>query len=128
MAQSNEVFAGRFEPCPDTPNCVSSQANTADEEHYLAPLSVSGDANTLMTKAIEVLTEMPRTKLVERSRVYARLEARSLIFRFVDDIELYLDTEKGLLHMRSAARLGHSDLGVNRKRMNKFVAELQRRL
>ena len=128
MAQSAKPFTGVFEPCPDTPNCVSTQARPGDAEHYLAPIEVSGDADVVMTKAIEVLTKLPRTKLVEQAGTYARLEARSLIFRFVDDIELYLDEEKGLLHVRSAARLGRSDLGVNRKRMNEFVAALRSRL
>jgi len=128
MAQSSGTFTGAFDPCPDTPNCVSTQAKPADEEHYLAPIPITGDPDAALAKAIEVLTEMPRTKLVEQQGDYARLEARSLIFRFVDDIELYLDRENGVLHARSAARVGRSDLGVNRKRMNEFVAELKTRL
>lgn len=128
MAQSPQTLTGVFEPCPETPNCVSTQAQPDDEEHYLPPVGVASELESAMALAIEVLTDMPRTKLVKRDGSYAQLEARSLIFRFVDDIELYLDRENGLLHVRSAARLGRSDLGVNRKRMTEFVAELQSRL
>jgi len=36
---------------------------------------------------------------------------------YTDDLELLLDEDSGVLHIRSASRIGRSDLGANRKRI-----------
>jgi len=64
-----------------------------------------------------IVDELPRTTIVKENRDFLHVEFRSLFFRFVDDVELYVDEQTKVIHFRSASRMGYSDLGVNRKRM-----------
>jgi len=68
--------------------------------------------------------ETARTRIVDSSDDYLRAEARSRLLRFVDDLELALDAEAGLLAVRSASRLGYSDRGVNRRRVETLRRQL----
>jgi len=109
-------------PCPNSPNCVSSQAPESDHEHYIAPFRFSGDpAGAWQRLKAALLAEKRVTIKVEQSD-YLRAEMRSLLFRFVDDIEFFLAADKGLVHVRSASRVGYSDFGVNRKRVERIRA------
>ena len=103
---------GRLAPCKSTPNCVSSQADPKDEEHYIAPISLKGDPIAAVRKAVESL---PRTTVVQVEPDYLYAEFRSKLMGFVDDVEFYCDGKA--IQVRSASRLGYSDLGVNRKRI-----------
>lgn len=104
----------RLKPCPGTPNCVSSQDVTASR---IEPLAFSGDAATAWRRLAAVLAGMPRMRVVESSERYLRAEATSRVFGFVDDVEFLLDASVGIIHVRSASRVGYSDLGVNRDRV-----------
>jgi uncharacterized protein (DUF1499 family) len=107
-------------PCPDSPNCVSSQAPEADREHYIAAFSFTGEpAEAWQRLKAAVLTEKRVTIITEQDD-YLHAEMRSLMFRFVDDIEFSLAADTGLIHVRSASRVGHSDFGVNRKRVERI--------
>lgn len=106
-----------FAPCPDSPNCVSSQADPNDEIHYVAALPYTGSAMDAKEKLLAIINGQPRTTIVTAQETYLHVEYRSLIFRFVDDVEFYIDEAAKLVHFRSASRLGYSDMGVNRKRM-----------
>jgi len=109
-------------PCPESPNCVSSQAAESDHEHYIEPFRFSGDpAEAWQRLKAAVLAEKRVTVMVEQSN-YLRAEMRSLLFRFVDDIEFFLASDKNLIHVRSASRVGYSDFGVNRKRVERIRA------
>lgn len=112
----------RMAPCPDSPNCVSSLAAPTDRVHYSEPLTYTGDMAAAKTHLLAVLSAMPRTTIVEDDGGYLHAEARSLIFRFVDDVEFQFDEANQTIHFRSAARLGRGDLGVNRKRMEEIRA------
>ena len=57
---------------------------------------------------------------------YLYAEYSSALFGFVDDVEFYFPPETHIIHVRSASRLGHSDLGVNRKRIEAIRARLLR--
>lgn len=116
------VRDGRLAPCPESPNCVSSQET--DEVHGMEPLAIPLPPERAQELLLEVLQEMPRSKIVTTEPGYVRAEFRSRIFRFVDDVEFYFDKEAGLLHYRSASRLGRSDLGVNRDRMVTILGKL----
>ena len=107
-------------PCPDTPNCVSSQAG--DAKHAIEPIAFTGPAPEAMQRLVAVLDELPRSKAITRSDSYLHYEFRSLVFRFVDDVECLLDADNGVIHIRSASRVGRSDLGVNRKRVERIRA------
>ncbi len=68
---------------------------------------------------------MSRMRVVSASDDYLHAEERSRLFRFVDDLEL-LAAPDGELIVRSASRVGRSDLGVNRRRVERLRALLER--
>jgi uncharacterized protein (DUF1499 family) len=115
------VTNGRLAPCRRTPNCVSSQADPADSAHYIAPIPFRGDAIAAVRKA---LTEMPRATIVSEKQNYLYAEFRSKLLGFVDDVEFFFDGSA--IQVRSAARLGRRDFGVNRNRVERLRALLSR--
>ncbi|HEX6689567.1 MAG TPA: DUF1499 domain-containing protein [Burkholderiales bacterium] len=116
---------GKLAPCKRTPNCVSSQADPADAEHYIAPIALKGDAISAVRKAVEAT---PRASVVRAEAGYLYAEFRSKLMGFVDDVEFLYDPVKGVLHVRSASRLGRRDFGVNRERIEKLRAILEKRI
>ena len=116
------VTNGRLIPCKRTPNCVSSQADRADAEHYIAPIAFKGDAITALRK---LLHAMERVSVVREAPDYLHAEFRSKLMGYVDDVEFYYDKAAGLIHMRSASRLGRRDFGVNRKRIEEIRRLIQ---
>jgi uncharacterized protein (DUF1499 family) len=106
---------GRLAPCPSTPNCVSSRA--PDDAHRVAPLPFAGPAAEALPRLAGIVRSLPRATVIEATDTYLHAEFRSAIFRFVDDVEFLADETAGVIHVRSAARLGRSDLGVNRRRV-----------
>jgi len=105
-------------PCPATPNCVSSQAT--DAKHFVAPVAYTGAPGQAMQRMQAVLDALARSTPVVQSGSYLHYEVRSLIFRFVDDVECLLDAEHGVIHIRSASRVGRGDFGVNRRRVERI--------
>ena len=118
------VKDGKLAPAPHSPNCVSSFATTTDNEHYITPKPFEKPLDEQMTAIKATLETWPRTKLISESHNYLHYECTSLLFRFVDDLEIYLDEEGKKIHFRSASRVGHSDFGVNRKRVEKLKEAL----
>lgn len=102
----------KLAPCPDKPNCVSSMDQG---EHFIAPIGVK-EIDASKTKAIEFLKSQG-AKIKTDNGLYLHALFKSALFRFVDDLELYFDVQNNQLHVRSASRVGHSDMGVNRKRV-----------
>jgi uncharacterized protein (DUF1499 family) len=111
------VQDGRLAPCPNTPNCVSSQA---DDAHRMDPIPYDGDPEEALARLRTVLALRPRTLVVEEKGDYLRAECVSLLFRFVDDVEFVVDRDAKVIHFRSASRVGRYDLGVNRERMEEI--------
>ena len=114
-------------PCPASPNCVSSQAPESDARHYIAPLRFDGPPEQAWQRLQDALRGEKRLTVVAERDGYLHAEARSLVFRFVDDLEFSLHAATGLIHVRSAARSGYSDFGVNRRRMERLRAALSAR-
>lgn len=112
------VTDGRLADVPASPNAVSTFAT--DDEHGMSPISINRTSEGVMERVVKVLNGMPRVSVVERTTNYLRAECQSGFFRFVDDVEFLIDEQNSTLHFRSASRLGHSDLGVNRARMEEF--------
>lgn len=112
------VQNGRLAACPDKPNCVSTQA--AKESHRIAPLAFDSEMTEMESAVRDTLVGLPRTKIITDQDGYFHAECTSLICRYVDDLEVWIDGEARLVHARSASRVGHSDLGVNRKRVEKL--------
>jgi uncharacterized protein (DUF1499 family) len=117
------VVDGRLAPCPDSPNCVSTQAD--DAGHRMEPISCGSSPREALEKIKAILASRPHAKIVSESDNYLHAEFTSALFRFVDDVEFLVDEKAGQIHFRSASRAGHGDLGVNRKRMEGIVAEFQ---
>ena len=109
------VTNGRFAACRRTPNCVSSQADPSDREHYIAPIAFRGDAIAAVRRAVDSL---PRTRVISADSTYLYAEFRSKLLGYVDDVEFFYDG--GAIQVRSASRLGRRDFGVNRKRVERL--------
>ena len=111
---------GRLAPCPSSPNCVSSQAG--DEVHRVAPIPFTGTAGAAIGRLTQIVRSLPRSSVITSTEDYLRAEFRSAVFRFVDDVEFLVDEPSGVIHVRSASRVGSSDLGVNRRRVEAIRA------
>jgi uncharacterized protein (DUF1499 family) len=116
------VKEGRLAPCPKSPNCVVSQGDT-DAEHAIAPLTYDSDMAAAVAKLRETIAAQEGSEIIEQTDTYLYAEFTSKLMGFVDDVEFYFSpTEPGTIHVRSASRLGQSDLGVNRKRIEAIRA------
>jgi uncharacterized protein (DUF1499 family) len=104
--------------CPSSPNCVVSQ--DADSKHAIEPITYHTDRNAARETLLKVLTVVPRTEVVEQTDSYIHALSKSRIFGFVDDVEFYFPKDQDIIHIRSASRIGDSDLGVNRRRMEQI--------
>ena len=112
------VKDSKLAACPSSPNCVNSQAD--DRQHGISPLTFSGDAVKAMGKLAGVVAAIPRTQVIQRRSDYLYVEFSTPFMGFVDDVEFYCDGKA--IQVRSASRLGYSDLGVNRKRIEAIRA------
>lgn len=117
------VRDGRLAACPDSPNCVSTQAEREHQRMDSIPLTI--DAAEAVSVLKRVVSAMPRSQVVTVDEHYLHAEFASALFRFVDDIEFFVDAQQRVIHFRSASRVGHSDLGVNRQRMQTIVKQFQ---
>jgi uncharacterized protein (DUF1499 family) len=106
----------RLFPCPKSPNCVSSMSE--DEAHYIESLTYPSEKQQAYAALLRVISDQARATIIEQSDNYLHVEFKSKYFRFVDDVEFYFPNNEPIIHIRSASRVGHSDLGVNRKRMH----------
>jgi uncharacterized protein (DUF1499 family) len=116
---------GALAPCPPSPNCVASDA--ADAAHRVEPLAFTGSPAEAWRAARTAVAALPRTRIVAETDAWLHAECRSALFRFVDDLELELRPAAGIIAVRSASRVGHSDLGVNRRRVEALRAALAER-
>jgi uncharacterized protein (DUF1499 family) len=119
------VHDGRLAPPKPTPNNVNSQVDRiADAEHYIEPLRYAGDARQAWAALRQVIDGMQRVKVVKSEASYLYAEFSSKLMGYVDDVEFYLDEKAGVIQVRSASRLGSSDFGVNRERIESIRAKL----
>jgi len=94
---------------------VSSEAT--DESHAIAAFRLKGDPRVSWPLIQHEIASRPRWAVVTASDRYLHVECKSLVFRFVDDLELYFDSATGIISIRSASRIGYSDFGANRRRV-----------
>ncbi|MEO0870292.1 MAG: DUF1499 domain-containing protein, partial [Cyanobacteria bacterium J06642_11] len=109
--------------CPESPNCVSSSAK--DDDHFIAPIEYTADRDAVRDKLVAIIENQPRTEIIEQTDDYIWVEFTSKLMGFVDDAEFYFLPDTQGIALRSAARLGESDLGVNRRRLEQFRLALQ---
>ena len=108
---------GQFAKCPEKPNCISSKSS--QDLHTFPPLKYEGTRLNAKTNLLKALEKMPRARVSTNTDNFIHIEFTSKIFRFIDDLEFYLN-ETGVIHFRSASRIGYSDMGVNRDRMKEI--------
>ncbi|MBD2577601.1 DUF1499 domain-containing protein [Oscillatoria sp. FACHB-1406] len=113
--------AGQLAPCPNTPNCVNSQSPNL--ENAIAPLTYDGSAAEAMDRLQALVRSTPRTQILAQTEDYLYAEFSSRWLGFVDDVEFLLDEPSQKINVRSASRLGESDLGANRQRIEALRAE-----
>ena len=111
------VKDGKLAPCPGSPNCVSSQSEDAQFKIDPLPPVTIADLKT-------IVANMERTTIIEETDNYLYAEFKSKLMGYVDDVEFYLDSDANVIQVRSASRLGKSDLGVNRKRIEEIRSQL----
>lgn len=109
-----------LKPCPTSPNCVSTEAT--DKAHAIAPYRYDGSAADALQKLLGILQAMPRTKIISADASMIRAEFKTALFGFTDDGVFVADDSTKSIRFRSASRVGHSDLGVNRRRMESIRA------
>lgn len=111
------VNNGKLAACPNSPNCVSSQSSISDTIHFIQPLNYNCAPEKALADLKAVIEAEERTTIITESSDYLYAEFKSALMGYVDDVEFYLDSDNNTIHVRSASRLGQSDLGVNRKRI-----------
>ena len=114
----------KLSPCPDLPNCVSSQSS--DKAHFIEPLHYTGNLADARQKLINVLENAKRVHLAKIDMNYIHAEFRSSIFRFVDDVEFLVPPLKNIIHVRSASRKGYYYFGANRRRVDQIRSTLEK--
>jgi len=114
------IEKGQFAACPSTPNCVSTQAKPQDETHYAEPIPFNGSSEELLAFLEDWIKTQDRAEVISRSDRYLHAIFASKTFGFKDDLEVFIPDASKLVHIRSAARVGRSDLGVNRERYQTF--------
>lgn len=117
------VKDGKLAPCPNSPNCVCSQSPETDSQHYIQPLHYNWTTVEALANLKHVIQGMSRAKIISENSNYLYAEFTSQLMGYVDDVEFLVDENAQIIHVRSASRLGQSDLGVNRKR----IEEIRRR-
>ncbi len=116
------VHQGKLKPPSATANSVSSQAALYPDHPQrryadIAPLAVRGDGPATLARLQHVVAAMPGARIVDSTPDYLYAQYTTSIMQFVDDVEFWYDPKAQAIQVRSASRVGESDLGVNRKRV-----------
>jgi uncharacterized protein (DUF1499 family) len=125
------VRNGRLEPPSRTPNSVSSQAHLypdapRKDDATIAPLPLAGDAGTAIERLTRIVESMPGARIVDVRPDYLYAQFTTKWLKFVDDVEFWASPGEGVIHVRSASRVGRRDFGVNRKRVEAIRAAYER--
>ncbi|MFK8162714.1 MAG: DUF1499 domain-containing protein [Lewinella sp.] len=120
LIYANDQMPDELKPCPQSPNCVSTQTDQVDKKR--APIAYTGSLEEAKARLKTAIDGMKRTKLKTESDNYLHYTFKTWPIPFIDDVEFLFDDDAKLIHYRSASRVGHSDLGANSKRMAKVVA------
>lgn len=115
------IQAGHLKACPSSPNCVSSQGE--DPEHFIEAIATT-DPPVTLDGIVALIQADDAAEIITQADDYLYAEYTSSLMGFVDDVEFWIDAEAGEIAVRSASRLGESDLGVNRKRIEAIRAAL----
>ncbi len=106
---------GKLRPCPSSPNCVCSEEGEGPGS--IRPFEIGSRPEADLTWLRDRLSELPGAEILTHEPDYVHAVVRTRWLRFADDVELRLDRPGEAIHVRSASRVGHSDLGANRRRI-----------
>lgn len=112
------LYGDGLHPCPSSPNCVSTAG--PDESHRMAPIPYEGTADEALERLVRVIQAMPRAEIVKQDGNYLHTVFTTRVFRFKDDVEFLVKEEPKVIEFRSASRVGYSDLGKNKSRMEEI--------
>ena len=113
------IVSGKLAACPDKPNCVNSE-HSEDAAHFINAMDFSRlDALKVRGKLKDAIKEIGGA-ITQDNGDYIAATFTSSVFKFIDDLETGIDLVQGKIHVRSASRTGHSDLGVNKKRIDQL--------
>lgn len=121
------LIEGKLSQCSTKPNCVCSEIKLNDE-HYIEPVLVSDKNGEASLNSMKQVIQDMGGVLQSENKNYAAYQFTSEIFGFVDDLEIRLDMKQNLIHIRSASRVGYSDRGVNRTRVEKIRENFKKKL
>jgi len=112
--------------CPDSPNCVSTQSQK--EQAKMTPIKYAVNDETAYKLLLQVIEGNKLANIITKTNNYIHAAYHTKSKVFIDDVEFFIDADAKLIHFRSASRVGHSDLGANRKRMEKIKNEFSQQL
>lgn len=121
--ESLGVKEGRLYDCPESHNCVSSQA--LNSPHFITPLLMEGNSDEEMMRLRSVIERMGGVIVDELKGEYIRAEFTSSLWRFVDDLECFYENKQHVVHVRSASRVGYYDFDSNRKRVEMLRIQIK---
>jgi uncharacterized protein (DUF1499 family) len=118
------VIDGQLILCPESPNCVSSQSDISDKQHFIKAISYQVSRPNMQLTLEKYLLSTSKYRIVKSELGYLHTEVESDLIGFIDDVEFYLPKDEKLIHIRSASRVGFSDFDVNRNRVRQISAAL----
>jgi uncharacterized protein (DUF1499 family) len=129
ISQSGEasgLIEARLASCPDKPNCICSEVDS-DISHYVEPIDFSQSNPSDVLAGLKIIVEEMGGRIQVENDNYLAATFTSSFFRFVDDLEIRIDADQKMIHLRSAARVGYSDRGVNKKRVEQLKSLYQKK-
>jgi len=123
--RSRDAASTPLSVCPESPNCVTTEA--PDNQNKIDVFHLKGDFTKNWPEIQHVVAALPRSTFVKADETYLHATFKSRVFQFVDDLELFLNPSTGIISIRSAARTGYWDFGVNRRRVEQLRHALQSR-
>ena len=121
------LIAGRLSPCPDKPNCANSEF-VEDKSHYISHLNYPAAKSEEIMDLVKAVIQEAGGEIQSEQDSYMAFTFTVSIFGFADDLEIRLDKSKNIIHVRSGSRVGYSDLGVNRKRVECISNNFNKRI
>lgn len=116
LTATGQLTNGKLRPCPDSPNCVSSESGST---RHIPPIAYTESEETAWQNLQICIVKMGGEIIaVETNYIWATFTSK--IFGFVDDVELRMDRDQKIIHIRSGSRVGYTDFGVNKKRTEKI--------
>lgn len=121
------VHDDRLKPCSWKPNCVNSMSDAkVDPKHAIEPIRLHHQPEAAWATLVTQVKGWERVNVVTEAPGYLYAEFKSRGMGYVDDVEFLLDAKAGVVHVRSASRLGVRDFGVNRARIESIRAHFSR--